>query len=515
MYRGNLTMRFALISLLALVAVVSSARDILYDDVASSRYANKAIWKPDGSQFATWDELGGIHYVYVWQVSDGSRLFLLNTAMQIDAATGEIFYEYIKFVADVYWSDAGETITTVVHTVNPYLRVRQQLWSANTGELLASYVISTGSFHGRGLELHQVIKKGALVASWTQHRLSYIDIDPGSASVGRELAAIAFGDLSLHRWRDVHWKADNSRALLTLHDKRDDYCPECAAYYRLVDIDPYSDTFAETLWQLEVIRFTLGDTSWYSDSDILAIHRAGAIEVWDLNPLSERFGEQILHVEREFEFFHNLLFDVKNQRVIVVEQNNLEFIEGAHPDAGPQCIDERCEYYISVWDLDGESPTFGERLATIVHMYSYDGYRSRVAFNESETQIHIHVVNIIRTEDDFHFEYELFSYDLLSFVATDARDIVPKPDPYAPLDKVPQVDLSHLEDASNENLPVKFLPIALNHDGSMLLTKKFAGKDVFDVTMSIVVIDMLTGEQHLPVQDGAQDSPANVEGNTQ
>ena len=493
-------MRIALISLLALVAVVSSAQDIRYGDAVSSSYTNRAIWKPDGSQFATWDDLGG-PYVYVWQASDGSRSFLLNTAMQMDAATGEIFYEYIQFVADVYWSNDGKTIRTVAHTANPYLRVREQVWSANTGELLASYAISTGSFYGQGTELHRVIKEGALVAAWTQARLSFIDIDPGSSSVGRELAAIEFGDFSLDRWRDVHWKADNSQALLTLHDKRDAYCPECAAYYRLVDIDPYSDTFAETLWQLEAIRFTLGDTSWYSDGDILAINRAGAIEGWDLNPLSERFGKQILHVEREFEFFHNLLFDVKNQRVIVIEQNNLEFIEGAHPDAGPQCIDERCEYYISIWDLDGESPTFGERLATIVHTYSYDAYGSRVALNESQTQIHVHVVNVIRTEDDTRFEDELFAYDLLNFVATDARDIVPKPNPYASLDEGPQVDLSHLEDESNKNLPVKFLPIALNQDGSMLLTKKFAGKDIFDATMSIVVIDMRTGEQHLPLQD--------------
>ena len=475
-------MRVLLATMLVLSsATISLSHEIYFGDTRVPGSV-QATWKPDGTQFATW---GSSPYVEIWRVSDGLRLMVLDHVAPI-----QIFISPTAFIADMSWSDDGQTITTVIHSNNHESLVHQQRWSATTGELLYSFVVATANVHMPRLDTHKIIGSEELVASWTAHRVSYMDIELGSPSLGQEVAAIDFGDLTADR--RVYWKADDSQALFTLHEPWDKRCPECVVYYRLVDVDPHSDTFGETLWQLEEIRFNRGEI-WYSASDMMAIHRAGTIELWDLSRRSERFGEQILRIEREFDFFHNVLFDETKLRVIVVEQNNMALIDGAHPDAGPQCIEERCEYHIGIWDLDRESLTFGERLTSIVHLYAYDTYGSRVAFNESETQIHVHVVNRIKTEDSFDFEVELFAYDLISFAATEARDIAPEPVYGWNLQRGPQVDLSHLEDSRT-----RYVPIALHPDGTKLLTRKYLGEDRLDSKMSTLVINIETGEQLLP-----------------
>ncbi len=484
-------MRIVLACLLLLLnSAVSLGQERYFGD---QRYPGltQASWNPDGTQFATW---GPSPYVEIWRASDGLRLMVLD-----HAAPSQIVVYSNAHIADFFWSDDGETITTVIHTANLEGHVRQQRWSAATGELLYSIVVGRADAHMPRLDTHQIIRREELVASWTGNRVSYIDIELGSASLGQEVASIDFGDLGIHPYRAVHWRADSGQALFTLMERPDKRRSDCAVFHRLVDIDLSSASFGETLWELEVARGTL-DNFWYSAGDLFArIDLRGYIDIWDLDRSSARFGEQLLRIEREFEFFHNLLFDTKNRRVIVVEQNNMEFIEGAHPDAGPVCIDKHCEFHIGFWDADAASPTFAERVADVTHVYPQD-YGRGVLLNQSETQLHIYTTHNVVSGDESYWMDNTFAYDLVNGEPVSARDIVPEPVYGGNQQQGPQVDLSHLVDDSNRNLPVKFLPIALNHDGSMLLTRKFVGENVYDATASIVVIDMRTGEQHLPVE---------------
>ena len=212
-------------------------------------------------------------------------------------------------ISEVYWS--GDTITTVIHTRNEDGHVRRQLWSPKQRHAY-SYVDFVARPHWLGPNTHQILNGGKQVAFWTDHRLSYLDIELGSATLGQELAAIDFGTLTADPY--AYWSEDRRQALFILHDWQA-RCPSCFSYYRLLDTDPASDSFGDTLWDLEVPRFARGD-SWYSADDVFALHREGVIEAPDLNRNSPRFGRLILRVEREFDFF--VLFDESRNRIIIV-----------------------------------------------------------------------------------------------------------------------------------------------------------------------------------------------------
>ena len=385
--------------LVLLSAAVSLAQETRFDDKRLPGIV-QAIWKPDGSRFATW---GNSPYVGIWRTIDGLRLMVLNHVALMDICPGCKFIDPNAFVSNLKWSDDGETITTVAHTHNLDSHVVEQRWSATTGELLYSYVIASKGMHGPRVDMHAVVEEARLTASWTGNRISFLDIELGSATLGQEVAAIDFGDLGIHPYRPVHWRADSGQALFTLIERPDEWCSDCAVYYRLVDIELISASFGDTLWELEVALGTLNDI-WYSAGDLFA------------------------------------RIDLRG--------------------------------YIDIWELGGKSLKFGKRLATVEHLYAYDGYSSRVELNESGTQIHVHGVNLIENEDDPDFEDQLFAYDLLSFAATDARDIVPEVEYGWNLQPVPQADLRHLEESRT-----RLAPIALHPDGSKLLTRKFVGED--------------------------------------
>ena len=101
-----------------------------------------------------------------------------------------------------------------------------------------------------------------------------------------------------------------------------------AVYYRLVDIELISASFGDTLWELEVALGTLDDI-WYSAGDHFAqdrpqgLHRhlgpgsrIGALWYADL---ADRTRLRILSI--------TCSSMRTNQRVIVVEQNNMALIE--------------------------------------------------------------------------------------------------------------------------------------------------------------------------------------------
>ncbi|MCY4063893.1 MAG: hypothetical protein OXG53_16090 [Chloroflexi bacterium] len=475
--------RWPVILLILLNCAASHGLDTYYhahrNDILSG------VWKPDGTQFATWHTNGFDTSVEIWRESDGLRLIVLNHAgvPGIDAFPNAL-------ISEVYWSDDEETITTTIHTHNGDSHVRQQLWTADKGELLYSFVVAVANTHLPRLETHRLLNGGDLAAYWTDHRLAYMDIRYGSARLGQELEAVEFGDLTAEP--RAYWNGDLTRALFVLHDWKA-RCPDCPAFYRLMDTDPASDSFGDTLWELPVSRSARGD-SWYSEDDLFALHREGKIEAWDLDRSSPRFGRKIMRVEREFEFFHTLLFDDIRQRIIIVEQHNMALIEGAHPDAGPQCVERRCEYRVGMWDIDMISPRTNTRVLSLVHTYPYDGYGSRVVLNESSSQIHVHTVEEVDKEGQSVWERNVFAYDLENGDPEEARDIVQDPRYLPTVYLQPLVDLSHLEDKAT-----RYHPLAIHPAGSKLLVRKYVGEDRIDSKVSTVVIDRRTGEQLLPV----------------
>ena len=394
----------------------------------------------------------------------------------------------------MYWSDDGETITTIAYTHNHEGHVRRQLWAADTGELLYSFVAGIAKTHLPRLETHRLLNNGDLAAYWTDHRLVYMDIKYGSATLGQELAAVEFGDLTAEP--RAHWNEDLTRALFVLHDLKA-RCPNCPTFYRLIDTDPASESFGDTLWELEVSRSERGDY-WYSAGDLFALHREGKVEAWDLDRSSPRFGRKVLRVEREFEFFHTLLFDDIRQRIIIVEQHNMALIEGAHPDAGPQCIERRCEYRVGIWDVDMMSPHTNTRVLSLVHAYPYNGYGSRIVLNESSSQIHVHTVDKVDDEGESVWLRDVFAYDLEDGALAEARDIVLDPTYLPAVYPEPLADLSHLEDETT-----RYEALAIHPTGSKLLARRYVGKDIVDLKVSTVIIDKLTGIQLLPVPDDA------------
>lgn len=472
-----------MILLILLNCVATQALDTYYH--AHRNVFLSAVWKPDGTQFATWRTHGYDVFVDIWRESDGLRLMVLTHGM----AQGILAFPD-AFISEVYWSHDEETITTVIHTRNKDGHVRRQLWSAETGDLLYSYVAAVGGSHWRGTDTHQILGDGSLVAYWTDHRLAYMDIEFGSETLGQEIAAIDFGVLTADPY--AYWSEDQRQALFILHDWQI-RCSSCYSYYRVIDTDPKADSFGDTLWELKVSRNARGD-SWYSVDDLFALHRDGKVDVWDLGRHSPRFGRKILRVEREFDFLHTLLFDESRNRIIIVEQNNMALIEGAHPEAGPQCIDRRCEYQIGIWDIDMTSPTTNTRVMNLVHAYPYDGHGSRVVLNESSSQIHVHTVEKVVIDEESLWLDDVFAYDLADGRSDEARDIVLDPAYLPAVYPEPLVDLSHLEDNS-----IRYQALALHPAGTKLLVRKYVYQDVFDATVSTIVIDMRSGEQLLPV----------------
>ena len=132
-------MRVLLATMLVLSsATISLSHEIYFGDTRVPGSV-QATWKPDGTQFATW---GSSPYVEIWRVSDGLRLMVLDHVAPI-----QIFISPTAFIADMSWSDDGQTITTVIHSNNHESLVHQQRWSATTGELLYSFVVATANVH--------------------------------------------------------------------------------------------------------------------------------------------------------------------------------------------------------------------------------------------------------------------------------------------------------------------------------------------------------------------------------
>lgn len=441
---------------------------------------HRALWSDDGEQIATW---GRSPYVYVWQDSDGLLLLELDHRPIMSLASDYYLVAPDAFVSDVHWSEDGELILTRAHPQRRDNYVHKQAWSAETGELLYSYVTKAYHPHGLNRNLHKVIKADALVFTWAEERLALIDINPESESVGKVLTEADFGGKTIV---DSRWSEDASTALLKLRDDGKRYCDTCPTWYKLVDTDFSSESFGATLWQ----SMTPADAQayfWHDPADPLAIYSENKIELWDLNRASAGFGASLLRIDLAYKWFHSVLLSEDNRRLIAVEQNNMDYVEGAHPAASPRCHDENCEFHIGIWDVDPGSARFGERIIYIVHQYPDNNFQNRVQFNSTGDQLHIKTVALISREPTREWEEELSAYDLASGAQVEARDIVPEPE--KTLD-----DGREFPDVDRSNIPEDFIPIAVNPAGTKVMTMNC---EVFPCLYFI--FDLGTGEWLLPI----------------
>ena len=458
----------------------TGAQDFYGPDHEGMRYT---LWRADGEQFATW---GTSPYVYVWRDHDGLRLMELDHRRIMRVASDHDFVMPNAFISDVRWSGNGQVIVTRAHPQRPDHHVHEQAWSAESGELLYSYVIKAFHPHGLNRNLHKPIEGEDLVFSWAYDQLALIDVNPKSATVGRTLRAIDFEDKVIVR---LSWSVDSSMALLKLRGEGELYCETCPTTFKLVDTDLTSDTFGETLWQTG----TLSDAQaylWHNAADLLALHNMNKIELWNLDRASPAFGTLSLRIDLSHRWFHSLLWNANNQRLIVIEKSNMDYVETAHPDAGPRCHDENCEFHIGVWDVDPGSARFGQQIATIAHQYPDNNSRNRVAFNESERQLHIKTYALISTDPTWEWDVALTAYDAHSGERVEARDIAPEP-------KAKSEGGRRFPDVDRSRIPDDFIPIAVNPSGTKVMTMNC---EVFPCLHFI--FDVRTGEWLLPKMAG-------------
>ena len=437
-----------------------------------------ARWSDDGVQIMTW---GASPYVYVWRDSDGLLLLELDHSGLMGMAPDQQFVRR-HFISDAHWTADGEAIITRAYPQNGDYYVLEQAWSPQTGELLYSYVSKRAYPHAPDIILHQMIDGTDYVASWMDSAMILVNINPKSEAVGDALAVIDFPNLGIGQ---VRWNADQSEALLQVHSDLERYCEFCAAWFNLIDADMESNTFGDILWQTETTRAAAGYI-WHNSADLLAVHSDGIVELWDLDRKSDRFGMSLLQINLEYEWFHTVIFDEQNMWLIVVEQHNLHYIEGGHPEPRPDCIEKNCEYHVGIWDIDIESPEFGARIQYIVHRYPDDFPSNTVGFNQSHTQLHIKTTAVISRDPSFVFEKELTAYDLTSGKVDDPTDIVTELEQPFPTSQRPWVDLSHIGD--------DYYPLAVNPAGTKVLAARWP--DVF--TELHFVFDLETGEWLLP-----------------
>jgi len=465
-----------LLALLMLNVSFAFAKDIYGPE---HKGMNRALWSADGEQFVTW---GWSPYVYVWRDSDGLLLLELDHRPIMTWAPDQYFVAPNAYISDVHWSEDGELILTRAYPQRRDKYVHQQAWSAETGELLYSYVIKAFHPHGLNRNLHKVITAEALVFTWAEERLALVDINPESETVGEALTEVDFGGKTIV---DFLWSDDAATALLKLRDDGKRYCDTCKTWFKLVDTDLSSDSFGATLWQ--TMTAVEGQAYiWPKDTTLLAIHSADKIELWDLDLSSTDFGASLLRIKLERKWFHSLLLDTDARHLIVVEQNNMDYIEGAHPDANPQCHDENCEYHIGIWDVDPMSPGFGQRALYFAHHFPDNNSRNRVQFNSTGKQLHIKTFALISRKPSWEWEEELTAYDLLSGDRVEAQDTLPEPE------TTPEIG-REFPDVDRSNIPEDFYPIAVNPAGTKVMTMNC---EVFPCLYFI--FDLGTGEWLLP-----------------
>ncbi|MCY4466959.1 MAG: hypothetical protein OXE46_15620 [Chloroflexi bacterium] len=407
------------------ISFSSGQEEIYWPDHEGMRLAR---WSPDSKTIATWGEGPAAR---IWRDRDGSLAFELDHS-ELDRALpgGELIARNnLDGLRNVDWSDDGRHILTQAFVRGDL--IFQHVWDVDTREEVYSYLWGTKEYFGwyTNNKLHEIVHAGALIASWYDNSMSFTDIDPDSSTFGRELASIDFGELVT--WETGRWNKTNDEVLLRLHTgwhtnwRRP--CGGCEMFFTLIDADLSSSTFGEILWQSEAAG-EASDPIWPNAHDLLAISRTDSVELWDLDRESERFGMRLARMEFSGAKPYDMLYHERSQRLAVVRVAIVEQHRESYRD-WERCVVNECEFVVSVWDVDIESRTFGQRLLEIRHPYRLKedklegGYNDTnlVRLNKSATQVHFYTRGLMLNNGVVRLNDEAAAYDLVTGAAEEPR----------------------------------------------------------------------------------------------
>jgi len=205
------------------------------------------------------------------------------------------------------------------------------------------------------------------------------------------------------------------------------YCDNCPDFVKLFDMDLNSNTFGDVLWSRNVFKES-HVFAWPNEHDVLAIRILDKFEVWDLDRNSERFGTKLLDVHLDGRAFHAAHYDERNRRLVVGDIHLVASEKPAETHISFLCLEYECMLHISVWNLDLESPLFGESVKVLRHPYKIyvesDGAAendNRMHMNTSKTQLHVYSAEN-KPDSLEDLEFTLTAYDLATFETVEETD---------------------------------------------------------------------------------------------
>lgn len=461
-----------------------------------------ARWSPDGDYIATWGETP---LVRIWNDNDGSLAMELDHSELEWILPGGVVFPQPKFydLRNVFWSADGQFILTQTIASTQHKLIFHHAWDVDTLANVYSYLLGTDEYSTWRIEkLHKVLQMGTLVASWYRNLMSFTDIEPASPTFGQAVANIDFGELVA--WEAGRWNETNDEVLLRLHTgwytNWRQPCDTCEMYFTLIDADLESSTFGEVLWQFEAVD-EASEHIWPNAQGLLAISRTDSVEVWHLDRESERFGMRLVRMEFGEARPYDILYDERNQRLIVVRLAIVEQHRESYRD-WERCVVNICEMAVSVWDVDIESLAFGQRLLEFRHPYrliedKFEGGYSDVnlvRLNQSARQVHFYTWSslrkgVVRLNDD------VAAYDLVTGDTVEARSKLSEIQLYSETRSV-------IEDPSIE-IEIEFNreywywdAVVINPAGNKIMFKLLSNNPPFDVYWLIQNIE--TGKYFIP-----------------
>ena len=434
--------------LLTICPALSFAQDNIYwpehEDMTGAR------WSPDGNYIATW---GDSPLVRIWNDHDGSLAFEFDhSSLPFILPNGEARLKTDSFsIRGVTWSEDLRHIITYAQPDSYWLNFFLVVWKADTGEYVVAHSWGVQDYYTRDyLKGHEVVNSNGVAAVWFRDVMTFVDINPASASVGEGLAAIDFGEFAT--CGKVLWNENRSKALLKLRNDGCTGCDNCDVFFKLYDTNLNSESFGEVLWQREANLDALSFV-WPNIHDLLAIQIDDPLEVWDLDRASERYGTRLLKIYLDGAKLHNVFYHAPSRRLIVVKVR----VVRTDPEARKidrVCYENDCEFQIHAWDIDIESSTFGQTVIEITHPYNVWLARwaavhwvenDHVALGASEDQIHVRSAAVTQTDMLPIIEYTESVYDLdsgnLLYVRDIGRILWSRQHPF--LHRPPQIDFDH------------------------------------------------------------------------
>ncbi|MYD10030.1 MAG: hypothetical protein F4X02_08290 [Chloroflexi bacterium] len=431
--------------LLTVCPLFSLAQDGIYWPEHEGMWG--ARWSPDGNYIATWGESP---LVRIWNDHDGSlALELDHSALAFELPNGEARLNTDSFsIRGVTWSEDLRHIMTYAQPESYWLNFFLVVWKADTGEYVYAHSWGIQYYYTRDyLVGHEVVQENVVAAVWYRDAMSFIDINPASASVGKELAKIQFGELATF-W-EVLWNDQRGEALLKLRNDWKDPCENCEVFFKLYDTNMNSESFGEFLWQREVFEDSRSFV-WPNEHDLLALQVDDRMELWNLDRDSAQFGTMLLDISREGSAFHTALYDDVSSRFVIAEVEVVRGDERSETRIPFLCLRNDCEFKIIVLDLDEKSPTYGRPAREIRQTYkiilAHDGVAedfNRVNLNLSKTQIHVRSAEKIPdTWGDIEFIYT--AYDLVTGDVVEPKDIISRSRRRYPFaHDYPRIDFDH------------------------------------------------------------------------